>query len=444
MYTRCPGCHSTFRVTAALLQMADGDVRCGSCGVVFNALRTLVDDGDEPTHAPPPQPAPRFAPENPEAGEETLEFDAPEHDWQRFFIPPDEPAPLPRPEPELGGDFDAQEAAPVAASEGEPAAEDAMAARSLEEETADTDTWKTFLREADAETEAESDADEGDSPLWVISEDEYAEGPVESLVRSGKEAPADQPPVFELHDATEETPEEEIETEERNSQGTAGVESPVSGTPAAAAGDGSAGSLAAPLAQPETILDWGPPPAFTRVEPREPRHTARWLAASAVAALVLAGQVLHHDRDRLAAHPQYGQAIRATYARLGRPVYPDWPLDAYQIRGVKAIAENSAPGALDVVAEIAITGSQPVGLPLVRIVLRDRWSNPVASGVFRATEYLAGAPSATGMYTPGALIPVEIRLPDPGSTAQGYEVDVCLPNRRLGLQCKTARDPYRR
>ena len=44
MYTRCPSCSSTFRVTAAVLQMADGEVRCGSCGAVFNALHTLVDD----------------------------------------------------------------------------------------------------------------------------------------------------------------------------------------------------------------------------------------------------------------------------------------------------------------------------------------------------------------------------------------------------------------
>ncbi|MCE7901698.1 MAG: DUF3426 domain-containing protein, partial [Gammaproteobacteria bacterium PRO9] len=44
MYTRCPSCSSTFRVTAAILQMAAGEVRCGSCGGVFNALETLVDD----------------------------------------------------------------------------------------------------------------------------------------------------------------------------------------------------------------------------------------------------------------------------------------------------------------------------------------------------------------------------------------------------------------
>jgi hypothetical protein len=169
-----------------------------------------------------------------------------------------------------------------------------------------------------------------------------------------------------------------------------------------------------------------------------------WLAASAVAALTLAGQAAHYYRDTLAADPGYGAMVRDAYARLGLPLDPGWPLDAYEIRGAKAIAENSAPGALDIVAEIAVTGSQVVGLPMVRVVLRDRWSNPIGSGVFDASDYLAEAPPTSGVYSPGSLIPVQISLKDPGSAAQGYELDVCMPDRQLGLQCKTARDPFRR
>jgi hypothetical protein len=77
-------------------------------------------------------------------------------------------------------------------------------------------------------------------------------------------------------------------------------------------------------------------------------------------------------------------------------------------------------------------------------VLRDRWGNPVASGVFDTSEYLVEAATPAQVYAPGALIPVGISLRDPGSSAQGYEVDVCLPDRRRGLQCKAARDPYRK
>jgi hypothetical protein len=81
---------------------------------------------------------------------------------------------------------------------------------------------------------------------------------------------------------------------------------------------------------------------------------------------------------------------------------------------------------------------------MVRVVLRDRWSNPLASGVFDPAAYLAQMPTAPSVYAAGSLIPVTISLKDPGTAAQGYELDVCLPNRHFGLQCKSARDPFRR
>ena len=41
MYTQCPECSVAFRVTAEVLKMAAGQVRCGGCGVAFNALEHL-------------------------------------------------------------------------------------------------------------------------------------------------------------------------------------------------------------------------------------------------------------------------------------------------------------------------------------------------------------------------------------------------------------------
>ena len=44
MFTQCPDCHTTFRVTAEVLQQADGRVRCGGCGNAFSALENMSDD----------------------------------------------------------------------------------------------------------------------------------------------------------------------------------------------------------------------------------------------------------------------------------------------------------------------------------------------------------------------------------------------------------------
>ena len=42
LYTSCPDCETTFRVTEIALQQADGQVRCGRCGNVFDARTSLT------------------------------------------------------------------------------------------------------------------------------------------------------------------------------------------------------------------------------------------------------------------------------------------------------------------------------------------------------------------------------------------------------------------
>ena len=195
---------------------------------------------------------------------------------------------------------------------------------------------------------------------------------------------------------------------------------------------------------PASVLTWGAPahPAPTTTGAADLRW---WLAASALGLVPgSAIQFIHYDRDVLATDGRFGSTIRDLYSRLGLPLYPAWPLDAYEIRGAEAIAGRTATGALDVVADIAVVGSQPVGLPLVRVVLRDRWSNVVASRVLKPADYSAEPLSRTRILSPGILLPLQISLADPGPAAQGYELDVCLPNRHQGLQCQMSRDPFRR
>ena len=43
--TRCPACHTVFRVVQDQLRVSEGWVRCGQCQEVFNALETLFDLG---------------------------------------------------------------------------------------------------------------------------------------------------------------------------------------------------------------------------------------------------------------------------------------------------------------------------------------------------------------------------------------------------------------
>lgn len=504
MYTRCPGCSSTFRVTAAILQMAAGEVRCGSCGIVFNALDTLVDDwtGTDlmlPGGSVPPRPreteaapalqppADAIAPEESGPIDTGFEFNVPEDEWQHFFLTPPETAQATpaRIEPGFGNGFDEladEESGPAIATRvmpdlppaDQPGVEPPRAG-TLDEETADTDVWAGFLREAGLEptagegVTAEADPDPADdAPLFRFGEEtSHAEAilvtarpaapsPEQAGTDASTTVDADACIPAEDADVPPLEPEEPValirvpdeDDEDGMLAGSDRIVDSDSGSALEIEDDAQAGAeVAAVLAAspgPETVFDWGPPPAFSKRSTMTPRHTGRWLAASLVAALALAAQWVHQSRDELAANPAWGEVVRTAYQRLGLPLYPDWPLTAYEIRSVKALVENAPQGTLDIVAEIAVTGQQPVGAPMLRVVLRDRWSNAVASGVFDPGDYLAEAPPPDLTYAPGTLIPARISLKDPGTTAQGFELDVCMPNRHHGLQCKSVRDPFRR
>src|SRR5579871_153635 len=46
MYTQCPKCETVFKMSAEVLRTAGGQVRCGQCGEVFNALARLAEDAN--------------------------------------------------------------------------------------------------------------------------------------------------------------------------------------------------------------------------------------------------------------------------------------------------------------------------------------------------------------------------------------------------------------
>ncbi|HVS25295.1 MAG TPA: zinc-ribbon and DUF3426 domain-containing protein [Gammaproteobacteria bacterium] len=65
LFTRCPDCDTTFRVTDDALAKANGQVRCGRCASVFNAYAERRDvAGEPPPEAPEAEPLPVVAPES--------------------------------------------------------------------------------------------------------------------------------------------------------------------------------------------------------------------------------------------------------------------------------------------------------------------------------------------------------------------------------------------
>ena len=90
---------------------------------------------------------------------------------------------------------------------------------------------------------------------------------------------------------------------------------------------------------------------------------------------------------------------------------------------------------MDIRAQIAAIGNGPTGLPYLRVVLRDRWSNPVAAKHFSPGEYATASLPASGMMEPNSTISAHVSIADPGSGAQGFELELCLPRRHTGMEC---------
>jgi len=71
MYLTCPSCQTVYAVRAAMLREGQGEVRCGACRSVFNALDYLSDElpaaADAPAGDAPPPAQAEFAPDPPQA-----------------------------------------------------------------------------------------------------------------------------------------------------------------------------------------------------------------------------------------------------------------------------------------------------------------------------------------------------------------------------------------
>ncbi len=436
MYSSCPECGTVFRITTNALRAADGFVRCGHCSATFNALMTLTDEPPPtvtlrqlslPTEpARPETPAPE-EPTPPKAakpaGEDTLEFDIPEDSWSNFFDAPPVAPPLPTPPP----DEPAAEVAEVGTGIGSDTVDQAGLYRALSVEAGDlrpedgTD-WEALLEEL-GEDEAGAD------PVFVISDEEGQ--PIPEV----PEPDALPKPELEAAEALDAEPEPPAWDDWLPDGSPAPKPLPAD---FAAGLPGAEDRLESRIADQPFV--WEPPAP----PPAEPEWHRGYVAGGVLLALLLVIQLLHMQRDQLATNPSLFGPMQRLYATLGLPLWPAWDLRSYELRGSEAVADRSSPGALDILARIAVVGNERVGLPLLRVTLRDRFDKPLGSRVFQPAEYLGKTTRPREPVPPGTMIPVEISLKDPGTAAQGFDVDVCIMSRRDGVLCKAGREPFLR
>jgi predicted Zn finger-like uncharacterized protein len=433
LFTQCSKCETVFKLSAEVLRAAGGQVRCGNCGEVFNALARLAEDANA------------FAPK-----ESSYDLESRADSILREPSPPH-----PAPEPDTNDDF------------GTPGVE---IARLQILDWNEPDAEQPITEDIDLEHEGtESDP----SLEFTLPPGELDRIFVESKKKQAAQAAKISPPVpppddseeFEVDITPAPIPAKPVAVAPQPPP------APQPPAPPPPAPQPPAPPPPAPRPPPAPAPAPPPPPAaeqaphpeamasatnsafdvpdavrfeiLSGMESAQPLHELsrssrtpglkRWTSAAIVFALLLAFQIVHHNREYLVAHGPFAGLLRALYAGAGAPVPSSANLAAYQLRQWGVSGDPAADGTLRVRASILNGAAQLELFPLLRVTLANRFGTSIGARDFEPSEYL-GKPTARYM-NPGEQVDATLDILDPGKSAEGFEIDVCLRGADRKISC---------
>ena|SRR6185503_14407089 len=334
MFTICTHCHTRFRLSAAALKAAGGQVRCGKCHEVFDAYENL-EGADLAPEMPPPA-----------------------------------------------------EAVPEEAVEMEDVAASADIALSV---TGDEDATPELDAPIAAEPEPITSAPELKARRRKAREDQL----IDDLFASLPDAQEPMPEVAPAMSAAETGMVEPV----MQMGGNSGEPAPMS------------------YAHVEELTVAGTPPS------RRPR-SALWWVGSFVLLLVLIAQAVDMDRAALAQNPVIGTSLQALYASLGRPLAAPQSVSDWNVGALNVTSDPDNSGALSITGTLANQGAtQP--WPSLRVVLTDRFGEPLRARDFKPADYLPAGQS-NAVLAPGLAARFRLDVVDPGPDAVGFSLTPCL------------------
>jgi predicted Zn finger-like uncharacterized protein len=405
VYTQCSKCETVFRLSAEVLRAAGGQVRCGKCGEIFNALAHLAEDASAFT-----------------AGESSFDLET------RADSILESPAP---PSP--------QRAPPSADDFAPPGVEIARLQILDWNENGAPDAPPISVEDLETEQPGETSLE------FTLPPGELDRIFIETKRGVRGRVPPAAPP--------ESAEPEEIEVFNAAEPNTAVTPAPTSAAPAPGGFEVSEevrlemlGGLDS-SADVEPIVEMEQPtrPVKRRISPFDsvPQESDRarvpWLAAAIAAGVLLIAQVVHQNREWLATHAPLGGSLRALYSKMGTPVAPPANLSAYQLRQWGVTGDPAGDGTLRVRASILNTAAQLEPYPLLRVTLANRFGGSIGTRDFEPSEYL-GKPTAK-LLAPGERADATLDILDPGKSAEGFEIDVCLRGADRRVSCANDKVP---
>jgi hypothetical protein len=381
-------------LSADALRAAGGQVRCGRCGEVFNALARLA---EEATAFP--------------AGESSLESET----RADAILHSVEPASTPAESPEEGDEIAQLKVLDAAGEESDDL--DASLEFTLPPGELDRifiETSPTPLQLLAASVKP-SPAHGAPAPLVPAQAEPMQAGPKQTAsIQTG--------PVPAASGPTAPRPAASGPTASIFAQGTA--------TPGVAAPNESVHAARIPGLEVSEDIRQEMLASYQRAELPEinaPRGRqlpfAVWVSAVVVLALLLVFQVVQTNAEWLSGHTPL----------QGGDGKPAAILSTYQLRQWGVTGDPGANGTLRVRASIMNAAAQLQPYPLLRVTLADRFGTRVGAREFEPAEYLGRAPAR--MLAPGERVDATLNILDPGKDAEGFEIDVCIRNAEKKIFC---------
>jgi predicted Zn finger-like uncharacterized protein len=432
VFTQCSKCETVFRLSAEVLRAAGGQVRCGKCGEVFNALAHLAEDASAFT-----------------AGESSFDLETRADDILRSPAPPSPRRVQPSPEDfappgvEIARlqilDWDESETSDRPAAESSDPGTEQLGETSLEFTLPPGELDRIFVetkrgvraRTPPAAPQESAEPEEIEvfnaaQPDTVIPIAPTPKSAAPAAAGAAAAAPAAAAPAAASPAAAAAAPSGFEVSEEVRLEMLSGIES-----------SGDAESIVE-LAQPRRAIRRRRSP-FDHAPQESARSFIPWLAAAITAGVLLIVQVVHQNREWLAAHAPLGGSLSTLYSKMGTPVAPPANLSAYQLRQWGVTGDPAGDGTLRLRASILNTAAQLEPYPLLRVTLANRFGGSIGTRDFEPSEYL-GKPTAK-LLAPGERTDATLDILDPGKSAEGFEIDVCLRAADRRVSCANDKAP---
>lgn len=398
MLTRCPYCGTTFRVTPEQLKIRQGQVRCGKCRRVFDALRALVEDQ---TPKPPPA-VPATTPEPPPTTHAELSW---------TFVQPAPP----------GADLDEHE--PI------------------------TITGFTFVptRQPDAATIPTAELPPGFSPLAETHVEpriepeppvQTPELPVETAPSVPLDMPIDEMAMEEpIEVITIEEPVESTFDAEPNIDEPEGTESRLESEAPADFEEPAEKIVIAPMPEPAVEPEQWPnfdpgPPTILDLHVEEPRKSIRWpwVVGSLLAVLLLIGQLLIHYRSTIIAQqPETRPTFLAVCEVLGCEVSLPKDVNLISIDSSDLSPNTAHPGVLHLTATLRNRAAFAQSWPHLEVTLTNAQERPLLRRALTPEDYLPPEATLAQGFPARSEQVVQLSLTAADIPAVGYRLYIFYP-----------------